>query len=181
MDESLKVNNIRTLHQIIEDVLRESVKDISRTDLNDLIKTAVWKPDKDNKSVQRFMSRMRGRHTREEADAKRLIKKGLTPEPFLYEISEPGERFEYVVVENDLSQKVGAKMEYPEVAKHLGKNIDIGYYLKTVIRLCAHFINYDDRYQLSSESLLEALGKKDLDEDEVSKMRDVLAQKSAEK
>ena len=41
MDESLKVNNIRTLHQIIEDVLRESVKDISQTDLNDLIKTAV--------------------------------------------------------------------------------------------------------------------------------------------
>jgi len=37
-------------------------------------------------------------------------------------------------------------MEYPEVAKRLGKNIDIGYYLKTVIGLCAHFINYDDRY-----------------------------------
>ncbi|CAI2197201.1 1846_t:CDS:2, partial [Funneliformis geosporum] len=35
-----EVNNIRILHQIIEDVLRESVKDISQTDLNDLIKTA---------------------------------------------------------------------------------------------------------------------------------------------
>ena len=56
MDESLKVNNIRTLHQIIEDVLRESVNDISRTDLSDLIKTAMWRPDKDNKSVQRFMA-----------------------------------------------------------------------------------------------------------------------------
>ncbi|CAI2181249.1 8714_t:CDS:2, partial [Funneliformis geosporum] len=41
IDESLKVNNIRTLHQIIEDILRESVKDISWTDLNDSIKTAV--------------------------------------------------------------------------------------------------------------------------------------------
>ena len=103
MDESLKVNNIRTLYQIIEDVLRESVKDISQTDLNDLIKTAVWRPDKNNKSVQRFISRMRDRHTREEADAKRLIKKGLTPEPYLYETPEPGERFEYIVVENDSS------------------------------------------------------------------------------
>ena len=60
---------------------------------------------------------MRDRHIREEADAKRRIKKGLTPEPYLYEIPEPGERFEYVVVENDLSQKVGDKMEYPEVAR----------------------------------------------------------------
>ncbi|CAB5394376.1 unnamed protein product [Rhizophagus irregularis] len=214
MDESLKVNNIRTLHQIIEDVLRESVKDISRTDLNDLIKTAVWKPDKDNKSVQRFMSRMRDRHTREEADAKRLIKKGLTPEPFLYEISEPGERFEYVVVENDLSQKVGDKMEYPEVARQLGKKIDISYYLNSVVSLCARFINYEDIYQPSPEAVLEALKKlkdankakhngvsgddkadagvadeddldeedeDEIDEDKVSKIRDALAQKSAEK
>ena len=58
MDESMKVNNLRTLHQIIEDVLRETVKDISRTDLNEIIKTAVWKPDKNNKSVQHFISRM---------------------------------------------------------------------------------------------------------------------------
>src|SRR5688572_19109044 len=117
MDESMRLENSRTMHQIIKDVLKGSVKDISRTDLNDLIKTAVWKPDKDNKSVQRFMSRMRDRHTREEADAKRLIKKGLTPEPYLYEIPEPGERFEFIVVENDLSQKVGDKMEYPEVVR----------------------------------------------------------------
>ena len=41
MDESMKVDNLRTLHQIIEDVLRETVKDISRTDLNEIIKTAV--------------------------------------------------------------------------------------------------------------------------------------------
>ena len=59
MDESMKVDNSRTLHQIIEDVLKETVKDISQTDLYEIIKTAVWKPDKDNKSVQRFISRMR--------------------------------------------------------------------------------------------------------------------------
>ena len=202
MDESMKVDNLRTLHQIIEDVLRETVKDISRTDLNEIIKTAVWKPNKDNKSVQRFISRMRDRHTREEADAKRLIKKGLTPEPYLYQIPEPGERFEYVVVENNSSERVGDKMEYPEVARRLDKKIDINYYLKSVVRLCARFINYDDRYQPSSEIVLKALKKlkdgnkadddeddvdedevdeDEMDEDEVSKLRDALAQKSAEK
>src|ERR1044072_7832937 len=102
---------------------------------------------------------MQDRHTCEEADAKRLIKKGLTPEAYLYEIPEPDEWFEYVVVENDSSQKVGDKMEYPEVARHLDKKIDINYYLKSVVGFCAQFINYDDRHQPSSEIVLEALKK----------------------
>ncbi|GBB98168.1 hypothetical protein RclHR1_31530001 [Rhizophagus clarus] len=105
--------------KIVEDVLKETVKDISQTDLNEIIKTAVWKPDKNNKSVQRFISRMRDRHTCKEADAKRLIKGGLTPEPYLYEIPELGERFEYVVVENDSSNKVRDKMEYPEPSSEI--------------------------------------------------------------
>ena len=93
-------------------------------------------------------------------------------------------------------------MEYPEVARHLDKKIDINYYLKSVVGLCARFINYDDRYQPSSEIVLKALKKlkdgnkadddeddvdedevdeNEMDEDEVSKLRDALAQKSAEK
>ncbi|RIA82475.1 hypothetical protein C1645_835301 [Glomus cerebriforme] len=48
-----------------------------RKDLNEMIKTAVWKPDKNNKKS--------------------------------------GKQFEYVVVENDSSERVGDKMEYPEV------------------------------------------------------------------
>src|ERR1044071_1684915 len=101
-------------------------------------------------------------------------------------------------------------MEYPEVVRRLGKKIDISYYLKTVVGLCARFINYDERYQPSSEIVLGVLiklkdGNKvgdnkaddggideddlnedekdedEMDEDEVSKIRDALAQKSAEK
>ena len=41
MEESTRVNNTRTLHQIVEDVLKETVKDISQTNLNEIIKTAV--------------------------------------------------------------------------------------------------------------------------------------------
>ncbi|RGB43731.1 DNA polymerase family B-domain-containing protein [Rhizophagus diaphanus] len=213
IDESMRLENSCTMHQIIKDILRGSVKDISQTDLNDLIKTAVWKLDKDNKSVQHFMSRMWDRHTREEADAKQLIKKGLTPEPYLYEIPEPGEWFEFVIVKNDLSQKVGDKMEYPKVARQLGKKIDISYYLNSVVSFCACFINYEDIYQLLPEAVLKALKKlkdankakhngvsgdnkdagvadeddldeedeDEIDEDEVVKIRDALAQKSAEK
>ncbi|CAI2195847.1 1284_t:CDS:10, partial [Funneliformis geosporum] len=84
MDEFMKVNNLRTLHQIIEDVLMET---------------------------------------------------------------------------NNSSQKVRDKMEYPEVTRQLGKKIDINYYLKSIIELYARFINYDDRYQLSFETLLQVLKK----------------------
>ena len=101
-------------------------------------------------------------------------------------------------------------MEYPEVARRLDKKIDINYYLKSVVRLCVRFINYDDRHQPSSEIVLETLKKlkyvnktgnnkadggrvdednldedeedeDEMDEDEISKIRDALAQKSAEK
>ena len=86
------------------------------------------------------------------------------------------------------------------MARNFDKKININYYLKSVIGLCTRFINYDDRYQLSSEIMLKALKKlkdgnkaddneddvnevneDEMDEDEVSKLRDALAQKSAEK
>src|SRR6266498_2890160 len=108
---------------------------------------------------------MRDRHTREEADAKRLIKKGLTPKPYLYEIPEPGERFEYIVVDycnKKSTSKKGDFMEFLDVVKKFNKKIDISYYLKSVISLCAHFINYDDRYQPSSKSIGKSKDGKDL-------------------
>ncbi|CAI2185431.1 19691_t:CDS:2, partial [Funneliformis geosporum] len=82
---------------------------------------------------------MRDRHIREEADAKRLIKKGLTLKPYLYQIPESGKRFEYVVVENNLSERVGDKID--------------------VVGLCARFINYNESYHLSTETILKALKK----------------------
>ena len=41
MEESTRVNNTRTLHRVIEDVLKETVRNISQTDLNEIIKTAA--------------------------------------------------------------------------------------------------------------------------------------------
>ncbi|CAG8580346.1 31433_t:CDS:1, partial [Racocetra persica] len=41
IEESTRVNNTRTLHQIVKGVLAEMVNGISQIDLNEIIKTAV--------------------------------------------------------------------------------------------------------------------------------------------
>ncbi|GES84373.1 DNA polymerase family B-domain-containing protein [Rhizophagus clarus] len=158
MDESMRVNNTRTLHQIVKDMLKETVKDISQTDLNEIIKTAV--------------------HTREEADAKRRIKKGLTPELYLYGIPESYERFEYVVVENDSSDKVGDKMEYPEVPS---SEIVLDALKKLKNGNKAGDNKADDSGVDVDDLDKDEKDEDEIDKDEISKIRDALAQKSAEK
>ncbi len=52
---------------------------------------------------------MRDRHTHEVADAKWLIKKGLTSELYLYEISESSKRFKYIVVNHCDKKSISKK------------------------------------------------------------------------
>ncbi|CAB5200419.1 unnamed protein product [Rhizophagus irregularis] len=134
MEESTRVNNTRTLHQVVEGVLKET----------------------------RFISQMWDRHTHEEADAKRLIKKGLTSEAYLYEIPEPGKRHQpssEIVLEALKKLKDGNKA---------GDNkADDG-------RMDEDDLDEDDLDE-------DKVDEDEVDEDEVSKIRDALSQKSAEK
>ncbi|CAI2179609.1 3372_t:CDS:1 [Funneliformis geosporum] len=41
IEESMRLNNTCTLHQIVEDVLKETIYDISQIDFNGVVKTAV--------------------------------------------------------------------------------------------------------------------------------------------
>ncbi|RGB32334.1 hypothetical protein C1646_762986 [Rhizophagus diaphanus] len=149
--ESMRLDNTRTLRQIVKDMLKETINDISQIDLNGVIKTAVWKPNKNNKS--------------------------LTSEPYLYEIPEPGERFGYVVIENDLSQKVGDKMEYPELSFEIV--LEAFKKLKDGNKVGG---NKADDGRVGEDDLdKDEEDEDEMDEDEVSKIRDALAQKLAEK
>ncbi|RIA86634.1 hypothetical protein C1645_740708 [Glomus cerebriforme] len=91
------------------------------------------KPNKDNKAIQRFIERMKGKHK----------SKILTP----------GERFSYVVTHPDMTFDLhgrklmptkGERMEFVDVAKELGKELDLYHYFeKTIIGLCARFIIWE--------------------------------------
>ncbi|PKK56893.1 hypothetical protein RhiirC2_799093 [Rhizophagus irregularis] len=125
------------------------------------------------------MSRMQDKHTREEADAKQLIKKDLTPEQYLYEIPEPDERFEYVVAENDSSQKVGTKWNTQRYQPSYETVLEALKRLKDGKKADGDKVDDDgvDEDDLDEEKE----DGEEVDEDEVSKIRDDLAQKSAEK
>src|SRR6185295_12478052 len=120
---------------------------------NKCIQTYAWKPNKDNKPVQRFISRMKAKHSCKELEAQQIKKNGLIPEPYIYQIPEPGERFEYVVVENGKDHNENKKIQretlwsIPQYFTNSIKKLNVDYYLKSVASLCACFINYYDCFQ----------------------------------
>ena len=132
-------DNRRAVRAITEDVLREAVQNPGQWDFEHFVKSDAWKPHKDNKTVQRFVARMRAR----------LAAGG---DKRLYALPEPGERFRYVLVRTpdyDLrgcksAAKIGDRMEYAAAARAVGLEVDVALYLTNyVVGLCARFINGD--------------------------------------
>ncbi|CAJ0911085.1 17475_t:CDS:2 [Entrophospora sp. SA101] len=152
--------------------------------------TCIWRPKKEGKrgniSVERFVLRMKAKYSREVLENQQLIKKGLPANEYLYKVPKPGERISYIVVVPEeiydncgkkIPQQKGDCMEYPDVVKKFNKKINIDYYIESLFGLCARFINYDDKYQPSPESLSKVLDH----EDEIAKIKDEESQKSAKK
>jgi hypothetical protein len=162
---AMDINNDRSLHDIVEDVLRDAIINTKQWDFEQFVETDAWKPDKDNKAVQRFIGRMR-----EEHESK---------------IPTPGGRFSYVVTHPDttfdlhgrkLTPTKGERMEFVDVAKELGKELDLYHYFeKTIIGLCARFIMYDKKYEPALSDKIMQIE----DPDEKYKQIDDYAQKKA--
>ncbi|RHZ76253.1 hypothetical protein Glove_199g122 [Diversispora epigaea] len=178
MNRTLKVDNGETIHQIVEKVLWENVEKLSKLDYDEFIQTCIWRPKK------------------EVLENQQLIKKGLPVNEYLYKVPKSDKRFSYIVV------KKGDCMEYPDVVKKFNKKINIDYYTESLFALCVHFINYDNKYQPSPESLAKALDCKkkskekksqnvkgllqsnvslSLDENEIANIKDVESQKLTKK
>ena len=81
MWEAIDINNTCSIHKIVEDTLRET--SLKQWGFDQFIAIATWKPNKDNKCIQRFIGRMK--------------------EKYENKIPDPGERFSYVVVKGTIS------------------------------------------------------------------------------
>ncbi|GBB89184.1 hypothetical protein RclHR1_15880005 [Rhizophagus clarus] len=163
MWEAMDINNMRSIHKIVEDILREAKH--KQWDFDDFIVMATWKPKKKNLCIHRFIRRMREKNER---------------------IPDPGERFSYVVVKspplyNEKGQKephrIGDYMKYADIAKELNMEIDINYYLEKTVGMCARFINENDRYQPPPSHKIMQLK----DSDEKEKQIDTYSQDEAKK
>jgi DNA polymerase elongation subunit (family B) len=130
----LSVDNIEPLFKIVEDKIEE-IYTKRNLDFEKFVKTASYKPNKDNISVRTFYERMK------------LL--GMAPEPL--------DRFRYVIVKKypykyDLKGckkelSVGDRMEYADRAKQLDMEIDLDYYMSSgVCGQLARFISYDNRF-----------------------------------
>ncbi|RGB21944.1 DNA polymerase family B-domain-containing protein [Rhizophagus diaphanus] len=93
-------------------------------------------------------------------------------------IPDPGERFSYVVVKGPrlrnekgwlIPIRVGDYMEYADIAKEKNMEIDINYYLGTMVGIYAYFINEDDRYQSRSSHKIMQLKDSDKKEKQINK------------
>ncbi|PKY43459.1 DNA/RNA polymerase [Rhizophagus irregularis] len=140
MWKAMDINNDRSLHEIVEDVLREAIANSKQWSFDQFIETDAWKPQVNNQCIQNFMRRMR----RERKEYERLI-----PEPggrFSYVVTHPEELFD--LRGRKLNPNKYDKMEFVDVAKELGKEIDLYHYFeKTIVGLCARFIMYEKKYE----------------------------------
>src|SRR6266498_1009923 len=80
MWEAMDINNTRSIHKIVKDTLRET--SLKQWGFDQFIAMATWKPNKDNKCIQRFIGRMK--------------------EKYENKIPDPGECFSYIVVKGGL-------------------------------------------------------------------------------
>ena len=157
MRACVAIDNARSVRAVVEDVLRDAVVNGGQWGFGHFVKTAAWKPHKNNVPVHRFVARMRAQAAVQAAENDRRAAAGLARRPALYELPEPGERFSYVIVElgDDFNlrgckaaQQKGDRMEYAHVAKALGLRIDVANYISSgVAGLCARFINGEAQFQ----------------------------------
>ncbi|CAI2188092.1 12886_t:CDS:2 [Funneliformis geosporum] len=131
------IREIDTVKQGKSQVFKTIGDQIMWGNFEQFIETNAWKPDKDNKAIQRFIGQMRGEHE----------SKILTL----------GERFNYVIThpnttlnlhDRKLTLTKGERMEFADVMKKLDKGLDLYHYFeKTIIGLCVRFIIYDKKYK----------------------------------
>ncbi|CAG8624923.1 5237_t:CDS:1, partial [Paraglomus brasilianum] len=167
MWSAMDINNNRTLHEIVEEVLKEGITNPRQWNFEQFIETDAWKPNVDNKRVQRFIGRMK--------------------EKYKNKIPDPGERFSYVMVYPDkvfdlsgfkLTIRKADQMEFADVAKELNRGLDLSNYFENTINgLCARFIMYDKKYEPPSTDKIMKI----TDSDEKYKQVDTYAQNKAKK
>lgn len=155
MQHAVSLDNEKNIVDIVKEIIKESIQD-GRWKFEDFIQTGAWKPTKNNIPIHQFMNRMAVLHANELKDNLKRLESRQEPNELKYKPLEPGERFSYVLIKNEILHnfqgkrmaiKVGDLMEYAHIAKEKNMQIDIAYYLiHYITSICARFISSDDQF-----------------------------------
>ena len=165
MHESVCIHNKYSILEIVKNSLKNAVNNPDKWEFKDFIKSDAYKPNKDNKSVQRFVSRMRAVLAIAKKENEQLQKEGLEMKPYPFAIPEPGERFNYVIASKcgdfdmngrKIAIKKGDRMEFVDFALKEKMQIDILFYITNyVIGICTRFISSDQMFQPTDSNLTD--------------------------
>ncbi|RHZ77020.1 hypothetical protein Glove_186g83 [Diversispora epigaea] len=161
------------------------VEKLFKLDYDEFIQTYIWRPKKESKQGNISIE------CHKVLENQQLIKKGLSVNKYLYKVPKPGEQFSYIVVvpekiynncRKKISQKKEDCIEYLNMVKRFNKKINIDYYTESLFALYIRFINYNDKYQPSPESLAKALDrKKKSKKKKLKNVKDLFCENSSQK
>jgi DNA polymerase elongation subunit (family B) len=136
MWKSMDLENTKSLRELVEDKIKEIFN--TKWNLEDFIQTGVWKPDKQNQTLNKFVERMREENK---------------------ELPVPRERFSYVIVKKypykydykgrQIPLQKSDKMEYLDIVKKYNYEIDLKYYFDNQLTgQFARLITYDSEFEI---------------------------------
>jgi len=137
MWKSMDLENTKTLRELVEDKIKEIFN--TKWNLEDFIQTGVWKPDKQNQTLNKFVERMKEENK---------------------ELPVERERFSYVIVKKypykydykgrQIALQKSDKMEYLDIVKKYNYDIDLKYYFDNQLTgQFARLITYDSEFEIT--------------------------------
>ena len=136
MWKSMDLDNTKSLRELVENKIKELFN--TKWNLEDFIQTGLWKPDKQNQTLNKFVERMKEENK---------------------ELPVPRERFNYVIVKKypykydykgrQIPLQKSDKMEYLDIVKKYNYEIDLKYYFDNQLTgQFARLITYDPEFEI---------------------------------
>lgn len=143
-----------------EEIIREELKNVfdnlDQYDISMFIKTAQYKPHKNNIKVNNFVKRMILEH-------ENALMNNDETKIQLYNVPEPNNKFDFTIVKKPIKytltgskipQSSADKMEYIDVVKHFNLPIDYEYFIaKSFGGTCAKFLSYKPEFNFDATKL----------------------------
>jgi hypothetical protein len=136
MWKSMDLNNTKSLRELVEDKIKEIFN--TKWNLEDFIQTGVWKPDKQNQTMNKFVERMKEENKQLPVERERFSYVIVKKYPYKYDYKG-----------RQIALQKSDKMEYLDIVKKYNYDIDLKYYFDNQLTgQFARLITYDPEFEI---------------------------------